>query len=201
MWSASTAEETTAVRQEVDRIFSGFTFYPEVEWRNFRFRPPEGHRVLGAWRHPDALAFVFLMDNPGMVTPSGISSLVLSYDGRESELVPLLPQVKRLKRELTRKSGRRSIENQLNIRLQKAATSNSLKRLMALMAPITAVINGLALYLHKLSPPAIESKWISSVYQVLLPLVYVAALLLLLVFTAICILYTCKYGLLLLRKL
>lgn len=136
-----------------------------------------------------------------METPSGTSALVLSFDGRDSELSPLLPQVTRLKRELARKHGRRSADKLLNVRLEKAAASRSLKRLMALMAPITAVINVLALYLHKLSPPTIETAWISNIYLVLLPLVYIAAILLLLVFTLICILYTGKYGLLLLRKL
>jgi len=201
LWSSSASEEIVAIHQEVDRIFSGFSFYPEIEWRRYRFRPPEGHKVLGAWRQPDGVAFVFLMNNPGMAAPSGTAPLILSYDGRRTDLVPLLPQVRRLKRELARKNGRRTSDKRLDVRLEKAATSRSLRRLLALMAPITAVINGLALYLHKLPPPTIESAWLSSTYKVLLPLVYISALGLLFIFTVVCMLYTCKYGLLLLRRL
>jgi hypothetical protein len=69
------------------------------------------------------------------------------------------------------------------------------------MAPITAVINGLALYLRKLPPPTIESAWLSSTYKALLPLVYISALGLLFIFSIVCMLYICKYGFLLLRRL
>jgi len=201
LWSSSASDEVAAIHQEVDRIFSGFSFYPEVEWRHYRFGPPEGHKVLGAWRHPDGVAFVFLMNNPGMESPSGTAPLILSYDGRRADLVPLLPRVRRLKKELARKNGRRASDRRLSVRLEKAATSKSLRRLMALMAPITAVINGLALYLHKLPPPTIESAWLSSTYKCLLPLVYISALGLLFIFTVVCMLYICKYGILLLRRL
>jgi hypothetical protein len=88
-----------------------------------------------------------------MVAPSGTAQLVLSYAGKKCELTPFLPRVKRLKVELARKNGRKQGDKQLQVRLERASTSKSLKNLMALMGPITAAINGLALYLHKLGSP------------------------------------------------
>jgi hypothetical protein len=201
LWGSSAPDDLAAIHHEVDQIFSNFSFYPEADWPHYRFKPPEGPRIVGAWRHPEGIAYVFLMNNPGMTTASGIKQLVLSYDGERSTLAPLLPQIKKLKRELARKHGQKNSEQRLILRLGKADTSASLKRLMALMAPITAIINALALYLHKLPRPTIETPWLASLYQFLLSSVFISALALLFAFTLICLLYTCKYGFLLLRRL
>jgi hypothetical protein len=55
-------------QKEVDHIFHDYSFYPEIEWGTYGYRAPEGHQVLGAWRHPETRAFAFLLDNPSMVT-------------------------------------------------------------------------------------------------------------------------------------
>lgn len=200
LWSTSPSE-TSLIHQAVDRIFTGFSFYPEVEWKRYGYFPPEGHEVLGAWRHPEGIAFVFLMDNPGMVSPNREAQLFLSFAGEKAEMVRFISQVRRLKRGLARKSGRREDEKRLRARLQRARTSRSLKSLMTLMAPTTAAINGLALYLHKIAMPSVGDRWLLETYGLVLPLVYLAALLLLLAFTVLCVAYICKYGFLLLRRL
>lgn len=200
LWSSSPSE-TRDIHGAVDKIFSGFSFYPEIEWRKFGYPPPDGCKVLGAWRHPNSLAFVFFMDNPGMKSPTGSVQHILSFDGQKAILSPLLPQIQKLKDELFRKNGRRRNEVQLAARLDRANTARSLRGLLALMAPITAAINGLALYLHKLPSPVIEARWLANIYGVLLPLVFISALGLLFAFTIICTLYICKYGFLLLRRL
>lgn len=157
--------------------------------------------MLGAWRHPEGLAFVFLVGNSGMTAPNGVAQLFLSFAGVKCELTRFLPQVKRLKRELARRRDRKEAEKQLGTRLQRAQTSRSLKRLMALMAPSTAVVNALAIYLRRLPAPSIGNQWLLGAYRIMLPLLYLAALMLLLVFTVLCIAYICKYGFLLVRRL
>ena len=201
LWGSSAPDEIAAVYHQVNQIFSSFSYYPEQEWPQHRFRPPDGHKVFGGWRDTETVAFVFLLNNPGASAPAGTAPLMLSYDGQRSTLTPFMPQIRKLKKDLARKNGRKTTDKQLQMRLEKAHTSKSLVRLMALMAPITAIINALALYLRKVAPPAIDAAWLSETYQIVLPLVYISALALLLIFTIICILYVCKYGLLLLRRL
>jgi hypothetical protein len=200
LWSSSAAE-VASIHEAVEGIFSGYSFYPEVEWKRYGYYPPDGHKVLGAWRHPDVFAFVFLLDNPGMQSPSGTQQLILSYSGRKADLAPLAPRVAKLRRNLVRKNGRRESVQQLQQRLDKTDKSGTLKKLLALMGPITAAVNGLAFYLHRLSSPSIEIKWLSVVYQTLLPLVYISSLGLLFAFTVICAAYICKYGYLMLRRM
>jgi hypothetical protein len=201
MLLTSSPSETTAIQASLDKIFSEFSFYPEVEWLRFGYPPADGCEVLSAWRHPDAAGFVFLTDNPGMKSQRGVNQLLLRFSGKTTVLKPYVPLILKLKEDLTRKNGRKQSESQLDARIDRANTARSMKGLLALMAPITAVINGLALYLHKLPAPEIHIPWLSRAYQILLPLVFVAALGLLFMFTVICGLYICKYGLLLLRRL
>jgi hypothetical protein len=203
MLLTSSPSETASIQAALDKIFSEFSFYPEVEWIRFGYPPADGCEVLSAWRHPgpDAVGFIFLTDNPGMRSQRGASQLLLRFSGKTAILKPYVPQILKLKDDLTRKNGRKQNETQLNARLDRANSARLMKGLMALMAPITAVINGLALYLHKVPPPDIQIGWLLRAYQVLLPLVFVSALALLLMFTVICALYVCKYGFLLLRRL
>jgi hypothetical protein len=198
---SSSAAETASIHKATEHIFSGFSFYPEVDWKRYGYYPPDGHKVLGAWRHPDVYAFVFLVDNPGMKLPSGLEQLILFYSGRKTDLIPFSPRIERLRRDLARKNGRRESDQQLQSRLDKTDKAGTLKKLIALMGPITAAINGLALYLHKLAPPRIDIAWLSEIYDILLPLVYISSLMLLFVFTLICVAYVCKYGFLLLRRM
>ena len=69
------------------------------------------------------------------------------------------------------------------------------------MGSITAIINALALYLRKLPAPSIQIAWLANLYDMLLPTVYISALLLLLLFAVIFFLFTTKYAMLLIRKL
>jgi hypothetical protein len=69
------------------------------------------------------------------------------------------------------------------------------------MGSITAIINVLALYLRKLPPPVITIRSLSVAYNILLPLIYISALVLLLLFAIIFLLFTFKYAMLLIRKL
>lgn len=65
VWSRSD-HDTAFVQEGVDRLLHGYSYsyYPEVEWPVYGYRAPDGYGVLGAWRHPERLAFVFLLDEP-----------------------------------------------------------------------------------------------------------------------------------------
>ncbi len=100
LWCSSAPGEQASVHEEVDTIFSdGFAFYPELEWRS-RYPPPQGYKVLGAWRDPLDRGISFLLDNPGMTPPPGTGPLLLHYAGARAELTHFLPNIQRLKRAL-----------------------------------------------------------------------------------------------------
>jgi hypothetical protein len=201
LWCSSSPDDQASVHEEVDKIFSrGFSFYPELEWRT-RYPPPQGHEILGAWRDELNRAFAFLLDNPGMRPPPGTVPLLLHCAGAKVVLDNFLPDIKVLKDDLTEKNGRQKLGKRLQGRLKQADTSKSLRRLMGLMGPITAIINGLALYLRKLPAPTIEVAWFSRLYNLLLASVYSGALLLLLLFIGLCVVYVGKLGYLLIQKL
>jgi hypothetical protein len=202
LWASSAPEDCASIHEEVDRIFStGFSFYPEKEWKAAGFPPPDGHQVLGAWRDPEFRGFVFLLDNPGMKAPPGTVPHLLTYDGDNVPLIPLVPQINRLKKTLSLDAARRKSDKYLRTRLKQADTSASFKKLLALMGSITAIINVLALYLRKLPPPVITVRSLFILYNILVPLVHIAALVLLLLFAIIFLLFTAKYASLLIRKL
>ena len=202
LWASSTPEDRASLHEEVDRIFStGFSFYPEKEWRAAGFPPPDGHEVLGAWREPGFRGFAFLLDNPGMKAPPGTVSHLLTYDGDSAPLAPFVPGINRLKKTLSLDAARKKHNKHLSMRLKEANTSASFKKLLVLMGSITAIINLLALYLRKLPPPVITITSLSAAYNILLPLIYISALVLLLMFAIIFLLFTFKYAMLLIRKL
>jgi hypothetical protein len=202
LWTSASQEDSASIHEDVDRIFSnGFSFYPEKEWRSAGFPPPEGHEVLGAWRDPSFRGFVYLLDNPGMKAPPGTIPHLLTYDGARLPLATFIPQIERLKRVLSLNNARRKSERRLRTRLRQADISVSFRKLLVLMGSITAIINALALYLRKLPAPSIQIAWLANLYDMLLPTVYISALLLLLLFAVIFFLFTTKYAMLLIRKL
>lgn len=202
LWTTASHEDSASVHEEVDRIFSnGFSFYPEKEWKATGFPPPEGYNVLGAWRDPSFRGFAYLLDNPGMKVPPGTISHLLTYDGTRAQLASFNLQIDRLKKTLSLDNARKKNDKRLRTRLRQADTSVSFRKLLVLMGSITGIINALALYLRKLPPPSIQIRWLAEVYNVLLPSVYISALLLLLLFAIIFLIFTTKYASLLIRKL
>jgi|ERR1700733_7450121 len=201
LWCSASPDDQASVHEEVDKIFSpGFSFYPELEWKT-RYPPPQGYEILGAWRDDRNRAFAFLLDNPGMKPPPGAVSLLLHCVGTQAVLTHFLPQIDHLKDDLAAKNGRQKSGKRLQGRLRQADTSKSLRHLMALMGPITGVINALTLYLRRLPAPTIDSAWLAQSYNFLLGSVYSGALLLLLLFIVLCGLYLGKLGIMFIRKL
>lgn len=201
LWCASSPDDQSAVYHQVNKIFSKrFSFYPELEWKT-RYPPPQGHEVRGAWRDDTSRAFAFLMDNPGMKPPPGTSPLLLHCAGVRAIFQDFLPHIEHLNDDLKEKNGRQTDDKRLQARLKQADASKSVKRLITLTGLITAVINVLALYLRKLPPPDVGLAWFAQVYLLLRASVFLGALVLLLVFIALSVVYMGKMGYLLLRKL
>ena len=87
-WSIYSSSKSNIYKiiKDVDEIFSDYSFYPEIDWNKYGYRPPDGYQIYGAWRHPDSKVFVFLLDNPYMVTYETNTQLILYVAGEEVEI-------------------------------------------------------------------------------------------------------------------
>lgn len=167
-------------QKEVDHIFSDYSFYPEIEWGTYGYRAPEGHQVLGAWRHPQTRAFAFLLDNPSMVTINPCTQILLYIIGDESEISKLKIKFELLKN--TFAGIAKDDENTTNIssRLERIRTSKHLGVIITILTIFTALINAFSLYLRKLPAPKIQSEVLSSIFDYVVFLIHLASLTLLL---------------------
>jgi hypothetical protein len=136
-----------------------------------------------------------------MKPPPGTVPLLLLCEGAKDIFQGFVPQIDHLRDNLTERNGRQTSNRRLQGRLKQAGASKSLRHLMALMGPITAVINALALYLRKLPTPNVDLPWFARFYNMLLGSVYTGALVLLLIFILLCVFYIAKMGYLLIQKL
>lgn len=193
--------DTTRIQQALDGCLRGYLFYPQVDWARYGYRPPDGHEVLGAWRHPDTLAFVFLLDNPKMLPLRSVSQFLIYAAGAQDEIEEFDEPIGRIKRDIAAASRQRESEAALQKRLASADVLRSPKRLMVMLGSFTLVVNAFSLYLRKLPPPPAISSGMTDTYTTLLILIHMSALLLLLAAIVICLAYVLKYGYLMLRRL
>ena len=96
----SSSGDLTSIQRDVDIIFSGYSFYPEVDWGKYDYLPPEGYKVMGAWRHHESKVFAFLLDNPNIVTIKPTIQLLLYAVGEAYEILRLENKIDILKNKL-----------------------------------------------------------------------------------------------------
>lgn len=188
-------DKVSKIQKEIDNMFSDYSFYPEVDWGEYGYRPPEGHQVLGAWRHPRK-AFVFLLENPNIKTIKPSIPLLLYVAGETGEISMLEPKIEALKSKLDVEEQKYRV-NMDGWRLKRF----SIKSLTVLVGVFAAAVHGLSFYLRRLPSPELGSEKLVSIYKVLFALVHYGALfLLLLVFVIIAVLIV-KYGIIIVRRL
>lgn len=196
----SEKRDVIKIQKEVDEIFSDYSFYPEIEWGKYGYRAPEGHKVLGAWRHPQTRAFAFLLDNPSMVTIKPNIQLLLYITGDETEISKLKYKCDLLKNMFTdiRKKDER-ISN-IATRLDGIQKSKSLGVIMTVLSLFTVFVNAFSLYLRKLPAPNMHSEEISIIYAYFVVSVHIGSLALLLIIICFLAIFLFKYGRLVLRR-
>ena len=196
----SSLEEIAKIQKETDKIFLGYSFYPEVDWKRYGYFPPENHQVMGAWRHPQTKVFAFLLDNP-QIKSFGPNALLLLYvAGETTEISNLEPQIELFKSKAAMAELKGKMHSSDEERLNKVS-KKPLAILTAVLSIFAAIINGFALYLRKIPPPELGSQSLIEVYKYLMALVHYSALILLLIVIAICVAFLLKYGVVLIRRL
>ena len=94
---ASTDDDVSQIHREVDNLFSEYSFYPQIDWKNYGYLPPDNCQVLGAWRHPQTKAFVFLLDDNAFKKYGETIQLSLEIAGEISEVSRFEPRINDLK--------------------------------------------------------------------------------------------------------
>lgn len=198
---AWTGEEAKKIHREIDRVFSGYLFYPEVDWKNFGYFPPDGYQVLGAWRHPSILMFGFLLDNPFMQKSGSDLQFLIYIVGEEQEIASIEKKILNLKKGLIKDAFRTAQTLGAAARLDQMTTNRSTAVFTAILAFVTALTNAFSLYLRTLPAPELPSQFLKGLYIWFLSLVYFISLGLLILVSVICGIFIIKYAFLLLRRL
>lgn len=188
------------IQKEVDNILSGYSFYPENEWGRYGYRAPEGHQVLGAWRHPQTRAFAFLLDNPSMLTIKPSTQTLLYIIGDEIEISKLRQKCDLLKNRFADISKKDEKVSDVATRLDRIQKSKPLGVIVTVLVLFTAFVNGFSLYLRKLPAPNMHSRELSIVYGYFIVSVHIGALALLLILICFLVIFLFKYGRLVLKR-
>jgi hypothetical protein len=183
----------------MDNLFGAYSFYPEVDWIQYGYRPPEGHQVLGAWRHPKSKLFAFLLDNPRMITIEPAIQLLIYVAGETAVISTLEPKLTALKSGFALEDKRLKADTIVEERLGRVNESKHFAVLTGVMTILAAIINGFSLYLRQLPPPQLGNSWLANIYSGFLITVHFTSLFLLLLVAVIVAAFLIKYGMLLIR--
>lgn len=188
------------IQKEIDKIFSGYSFYPEFDWKKYGYSPPDGHQVLGAWRHSQTKVFAFLLDNPQIETYGSNAHLLLYTAGSTVEISKLEPKIEALKSKvaLIETKNRTLIQDEERL---KGVSKKPLIILMAVLCTFGGITSYLSEYLRKIPPPKFGNEVMAKFYGILMEFLHLSALILLLIVTIICIAFLLKYGYLLIKRL
>ncbi len=193
-------EEIPKIQRGMDKLFVDYSFYPEVEWKQYGYQPPEGYQVLGAWRHPKTRVFAFLLDNPPMMTVEPAIQLLLYVAGGIDEISSLEPKLAALKMNYALEDRRVRTDSDVGARLGRVNETKHFAVLTGVLTVLTAIINGFSLYLRQLPPPQLGNMVIVSIYTFIMVAIHFTALLLLLLVAVIVAAFLIKYGILLIRS-
>ena len=196
----SSSGDLTSIQREVDLIFSGYSFYPELDWQTYNYPPPEGYKVMGAWRHPGKRIFAFLLDNPKIVAIKPSIQLLLYAIGNSRDVLNLETQISALKNRLASADIKAKENFKIGERL-KAVNRKPLYIITAILGIFVAIINAYSLYQWKIGPFDFGNQELSNIYKYLWAPLHFIALILFTVAGLICAVFLIKFGYLLIKRL
>ena len=200
LWPAS-HKHVAPLPRSIDHALSEYVFYPELEWAQFGYRPPDNFPLLGSWRDRGGQVFAFLLDRTTLEGPSREKQALLYVSGMQDAVETLGARVTALKSELAKSERKELSARQADHRIEQEKRSPAVARLLKLIGLFAVVVNAFSLYLRKLPAPILPSTALQELYESLVVVVHIAALVLLLTITLIGIGYVLRYGLLMLRRL
>jgi hypothetical protein len=185
---------------DIEKIFPGYKFYPEVEWPKYGCVPPESLPVLGAWRHPQNEAFAFLLEIASAKKGLKSKQARLYMFGSQRELQRCDSEISHVKAsiEQVEKRALRNAENEQ--RFKEGDHSRFVRQLLALSTLFTMLVNALSYYLRKLEPPDLPPGFMHNSYLALVVSVHFLALVQLVLISLVSAIYVIKYAIALIRR-
>jgi hypothetical protein len=178
----STANNILEIQKDIDNIFFAkldYSVYPENDWDLFGYKPPEGYKLLGAWRHPETILFAFLLDSPHIQTIDPAIQLILYVAGETSEFNILKPHIESIKTKYEIDEKRHKIDTFLEERIN-LVKSRSPSGLLVFLGVMASIINIFSLYLRKIPQPTICNYILEYIYNILIAFVHIGSILLIL---------------------
>jgi hypothetical protein len=182
------------LQNDIEKVFSGYRFYPEAEWAAYGRRPPEDLPLLGAWRHASLSAFAFLLDagGPGRGLKSRQAYIYLI--AHTDEVARCEKGIRSLKDEIARLERRALRGEAAAKQLTSSDYKHPIRNAVATGSIFTVLVNLLWLYLARFTPD-------NSFARAMVSIVEGAALLTLALFSAVCFGVVLVSGLVLLRRM
>ncbi len=198
---ASDESDKKKIQRYTDGVFVGYSFYPETDWKKYGYFPPDGHQVLGAWRHPRSLVFAFLLDNSLMQKGGEYSQYLIYAMGVETEIALIEKRISSLKKDLRKQAHKMAQTLGAASRLDQMTPNRSIGMFTAVLTFVTGLVNAFSYYLRTLPLPQFGSQSAQQVYIILLSTIHFLSLGLLITVTIICGLFLLKYAFILIRRL
>jgi len=193
--------DLSIIQRDINNLFSEYSFYPEIDWNKYGYHPPDGYQVLGGWRHPLSRSFVFLLDNPYMVSVEPNAQVILYVFGEDTELKRIENRLGSFKLKYEIEDRKEAIGLQIEERLQKFKLSRSFKIFSIVLVIFTTIVNAFSLYIRQLPPPDIKNLTIIDTYTYFLTLIHFSALILLFLVILFVGIILVKFSYLTLKKL
>jgi len=194
-------DDISKIQKEVDNLFPDYIFYPELDWDQYGYRPPEGHQVLGAWRHLNSELFIFLLDNPHMMSFPPAYQVLFHLAGDISLITKSQRKLNQLKASFALSD--KEAETLLNIekRLSQIGSSKHFKILFTILTLITISLNTIAFFIRKQPVPEFDNLFLTESLRYLMISVYFFAIISQIIVMFICIILFVKFGILFIRRL
>ena len=194
-------DDISKIQKEVDTLFSEYVFYPELDWDQYGYRPPECHQVLGAWRHFNSRLFIFLLDNPFMMSCPPACQVLFHLAGETFLITQSQKKLNQLKTTFALSDKKAEANVETEKRLTKMGVSRQYKILFGVLTLFTISLNTIAFFLKNQALPEFESQFLTVCLQYLLITVHLLAVSSLLIVMLISIILFVKYGLFFIRKM
>lgn len=189
--------EVSTIQGDIDNLFANYSFYPEMDWGKYGYRPPEGYKIFGGWRQLQSRVFAFLLSNSQVIS----NELILYVSGEQNELFKIEEKIKALKSKYRVEERKEVIGIKIDERVDKFNFPRSSKIFTTVLMIFTGIVNVFSLYLRELPAPKINNATLLDVYYYIIITIHYSALTLLLLVILFTILILIKFGILLIKKI
>lgn len=185
-----TSDELSDLKQAIEQALQGFSYYPEIEWNEYGFRPPEGLPFHGAWRSPSRTEFVYLVGERPRRTQTQVDRIILISGALGEDRLALLgARFESLSSQFRRREATTIAQQKMRARRKDFAENYSGGRMTAIFAVVTAAINATSLALRSLPQPKTNLVSLSVIYDTIQMLIHIVALSCILLLGVFCLLY------------